>query len=70
MEGRRHDWIWRRRCGSDLEEDEGREDHEETFSEGSCDFAVVELTDRGIVFFGEVDTDFFPSLTHGLNKLC
>lgn len=33
MEGRRQDWIWRRCCGSDLEEDVGREDHEETFSE-------------------------------------
>lgn len=28
-----HNWIWGRSYGCNLEEDIGREDHEETFSE-------------------------------------
>ena len=48
-----------------LEEDKGREEHEEPLAQKSGHFSVVELTYAEEVFLSEVEANFLPSLVHG-----
>jgi len=49
----------------ELQKDKGGENHEKAFSERSGNFAVIQLPNTGVILLSEVESDFFPSLTHG-----